>query len=91
MAKSCKGEKRVPDALKLGLLQVLPNTTDQHVEVAWEDIKQAIFKAADNILGQKPRMVRNGWYEEECKEMVEEQNNARLKMLQRKTRSNIEA
>jgi hypothetical protein len=41
-------------------LQVLPNTEDQHVEAAWEDIKQAICKAADNILGQKPRMVRNG-------------------------------
>ena len=73
------------------LLQILPNTKDQHVEAVWEDIKQAICKAADNILGQKPRTVRNGWYDEECKEMLEEQNNARLKMLQRKTRSNIEA
>jgi hypothetical protein len=39
----------------------------------------------DNVLGQKPRMVRIGWYDEECKEMLEGQNNARLKMLQRKT------
>jgi hypothetical protein len=36
-------------------------------------------------------MVRNDWYDEECKEMLEEQNNARLKMLQRKTRINNEA
>jgi hypothetical protein len=36
-------------------------------------------------------MVRNGWFDEECKEMFEEQDNARLKMLQRKTRNNIEA
>ena len=36
-------------------------------------------------------MVRNGWYDEDCKEVLEEQNNARQKMLQRKTRSNIEA
>jgi hypothetical protein len=64
---------------------------DQHVEAAWEYIKQAICNAADNTLGQQPRMVRNGWYDEECKEMLEEQNSARLKMLQRKTRSNIEA
>jgi hypothetical protein len=64
---------------------------DQHVEAAWEDIKQAICKAADNILGQKPRTVRNGWYDEKCKEILEEQNNACLKMLQRKTQSNIEA
>jgi hypothetical protein len=36
-------------------------------------------------------MVRNSWYDEECTEMLEEQNNACLKMLQRKTQSNIEA
>ena len=35
-------------------------------------------------------MVRNGWYDEECKEVLE-QNKAQLKMLQGKTRSNIEA
>ena len=45
----------------------------------------------EKILGQRSRMVRNGWYDEECKEVLEEQNNARLKMLQRKTQSNIEA
>jgi len=50
-----------------------------------------IRKAADKILGQRSRMVRNGWYDEECKEVLEEQNNARLKMLQRKMRSNTEA
>jgi hypothetical protein len=69
------------------LLQILLNTEDQQVGAAWEDIKQVICKAADNILEQKPRMVQNGWYDEECKEMLEEQNNARLKMLQRKTRN----
>jgi len=73
------------------LLQILPNTEDQHVEDAWEDIKQVICKAADNSLGQKSRMVRNGWYDEECSEILEKQNKARLKMLQRKTQSNIEA
>ena len=67
------------------LLQILPSTEDQQVGAAWEDIKQVICKVADNILGQKPIMVRNGWYDEECKEMLEEQNNVRLKMLQRKT------
>jgi len=52
------------------LLQVLPNTEDQHVEAAWEDIKQAICKAADNILGQKPRTVRNGWYEKNVRKCL---------------------
>jgi uncharacterized protein len=52
------------------ILQTLPNTEDQHVEAAWEDIKQTISKAADNILGQKPRMERYGWCDEECKEIL---------------------
>jgi len=73
------------------LLEILPNTEDQHVEATWEDIKQVICKAAEQILGQRSRMVRNGWHDEECKEMFEEQNKARLKMLQRKMRSNTEA
>jgi hypothetical protein len=73
------------------LLQILPNIEDQHVEAIWEDIKEAICETADNILGQKPRMVRNGWYHEECQERLEDKKTARLKMLQRKTRSNIEA
>jgi len=73
------------------LLQILPNTEDQHLEATWEDIKQVICKAADKSLGQRSRMVGNGWYDEECKEILEEQNKTRLKMLQRKTRSNTEA
>jgi hypothetical protein len=52
------------------LLQVLPNIEDQYVEASWEDIKQTICVAADNTIGQKPRIVRNGWYDEECKEML---------------------
>jgi len=32
------------------LLQTLPNTEDQQAGAAWEDIKQVICKAADNIL-----------------------------------------
>jgi hypothetical protein len=67
------------------LLQTLPNTEDQQAGATWEDVKQVICKAADNIFRQKSRMVRNGWYDEECKEILEEQNNVRLKMLQRKT------
>ena len=61
------------------------------MEDTWKDIKQVIHIAAENTIGQKPRKIRNGWYDEECKEMLEKQNNARLKMLQRKTRSNIDS
>jgi len=58
------------------LLQIQPNIEDQHVQAIWEDIKQVICKAADKILGRRSRMVRNGWCDEECKEVLEEQNKA---------------
>ena len=52
------------------LLQTLPNSENQHVEAAWKNIKQTICQAVDNILGLKTRKVRNGWYDEECKEIL---------------------
>ncbi|GFG38233.1 hypothetical protein Cfor_03829 [Coptotermes formosanus] len=73
------------------LLQTLPNPENQHMEAAWKNIKQAVCKAAGNILGHSIKKVRNGWCDEECKEILKAQNKARLKMLQRKTRSNTEA
>jgi hypothetical protein len=67
------------------LLQTLPNLENQQVEAAWKNIKQAVCKAVDDILGYSTKKVRNGWYDEECMEILEVQNIARLKMLQRKT------
>jgi hypothetical protein len=54
------------------------------VETAWENIKQAICKVGENTLGCNAKKVRNGWYDEECKEVLEVQNCACLNMLQRK-------
>jgi hypothetical protein len=53
------------------------------VKTAWENIKQAICKAAENTLGHNVKKVRNGWYDEVCKEALEVQNCARLNMLPR--------
>jgi hypothetical protein len=55
-----------------------------------ENTKQAICKAAENTSGHNVKKVRNGLYDEECKEVLEVQNCARLNMLQRKRRGNIQ-
>jgi hypothetical protein len=39
------------------------------METAWENIKQATCKAAENTLGYNVKKVRNGWYVEKCKEV----------------------
>jgi hypothetical protein len=66
------------------LLETLPDAESQNVETAWENIKQAICKVGENTLGCNAKKVRNGWYDEECKEELEVQNYACLNMLQRK-------
>jgi len=72
------------------LLETLPGAENQNVDTAWENIKQAICKVAENTLGYNIKKVRNGWYDEECKELLEVQNCARLNMLWRKMRGNIQ-
>jgi hypothetical protein len=55
------------------------------VEAAWKNIKQAVCKAQDNILGHGIiKNVRNGWYDEECKEILAVQNTEHLKMFKGK-------
>jgi hypothetical protein len=72
------------------ILETLPDAENQNVETAWENIKQAICKAAENILGYNVKKIRNGWYDEECKEVLEVQNCACLNILWRKMRGNIQ-
>ena len=39
-------------------LQLLPNINQQQVEDTWKDIKQVIYTAAENTLGQKEKRIR---------------------------------
>jgi hypothetical protein len=80
-AQECKNE--VED-----LLETLPNAENQNVETARENTKQVICKAAENTLGYNVKKVRNGWYDEERKEVFEIQNCVYLNMLQRKIQGN---
>jgi hypothetical protein len=54
-------------------------------------IKQLICKAAENTLQFYPKRIRNEWFDDECKDALEVCNTARMKMLQRETRANIQA
>jgi hypothetical protein len=54
-------------------------------------IKQLICKAAENALGFYPKRIRNEWFDGKCKDALEVRIIARMKMLQRETRANIQA
>jgi hypothetical protein len=47
------------------LLKTSPDAENQNVETAWENIKQAICKLAENTLGYNVKKVKNGCYDEE--------------------------
>jgi hypothetical protein len=71
-------------------LQTPSNIEDQTLEIIWKHIKQSINKASEKILGYYTKKKRNEWYDEEYRTVLEIRNAARMKMLQRKTRTNIQ-
>jgi hypothetical protein len=60
------------------------------IEERWKIIKKIIKDNAKVVLGFRQNIVRNEWFDEKCKEKLQDKNNARIKMLQVKTRSSVE-
>jgi hypothetical protein len=54
-------------------------------------VKQSICDAVKNALGIYPKGITIGWFDDECKDVLEARNTAHMKMLQRETRTNIQA
>jgi hypothetical protein len=77
-------QKTLKTKLEAPTAEPTENETEQ-VEQQWNTIKQAVIEAAIDTIGEEER-TRNGWYDEECREAVRENNEDRLRMLQRTTR-----
>jgi Reverse transcriptase (RNA-dependent DNA polymerase) len=60
------------------------------LEDGWRDIRTAIGSTALAALGTSAPNRRNDWFDGECKQLVEEKNAARARMLQHRTRANVE-
>jgi len=58
-----------------------------NVEECWTKIKMSIKTNAEEVLGERKNQIRNEWFDDECRQKLEERNKARLKMLQRVTRA----
>jgi hypothetical protein len=48
-------------------------------------IKTAITETASEIFQLQGKPVRNEWWDDECRQAIQEKNNARIKALQSKT------
>lgn len=60
------------------------------IESTWTNLKNTIIEAANETVGIQTTKKRNDWYDDECKQKIEERNKARMKMLNRKTRAAVE-
>ncbi|KAG8234587.1 hypothetical protein J437_LFUL013849 [Ladona fulva] len=66
------------------------NWKRESVEGKWNIINNVLQETADEVLGVKDREKRQGWFNEECREIIKKSNEARRKMTERKTRTNVE-
>jgi len=57
----------------------------------WVHIKQTIIEAAEESIETQTVSTRNGWWDEECKQIMTQKNEARKKYFQSKTRACREA
>jgi endonuclease/exonuclease/phosphatase family metal-dependent hydrolase len=60
------------------------------LEDCWNTVKTAINSVAENVLGHVERSRRNEWFDEECQQVLDEKNAARVLMLRQATRQNVD-
>ncbi|PSN53898.1 hypothetical protein C0J52_02449 [Blattella germanica] len=58
---------------------------DNDVEIKWKQIKEEIQEVAGKVIGNREHR-RKEWFDEECREILDKRNEAKQKMLNRKTR-----
>lgn len=63
------------------------NKESSNINEEWDRIKLAVTKAAEEVVGFKQTNQRAGWFDSECKKIIEDRNRTRMTMLQRETRN----
>ncbi|XP_072389409.1 uncharacterized protein [Diabrotica undecimpunctata] len=56
----------------------------------WEFMKTTLKETAEEVLCEVPKRQRNNWFDKECQRVTKEKIDAYLKMINRRTRSNVE-
>ena len=63
------------------------NKENSNINEQWDRIKVALTKAAEEVVGFKQINQRAGWFDSECRKIIEERNRTRMTMLRRETRN----
>uniref|UniRef100_A0A8D8XZ49 Craniofacial development protein 2 n=1 Tax=Cacopsylla melanoneura TaxID=428564 RepID=A0A8D8XZ49_9HEMI len=70
--------------------EMINSQNSDDVNDMWNTAKSIITEAAEEQIGRMERKRNEEWYDEECKQLIEEKNMARKRMLERNTRNNRE-
>jgi acyl-homoserine lactone acylase PvdQ len=62
----------------------------QDIEKEWAHIKQTIIESANESIQTQNTPLRNEWWDEECKQIMTQKNEAQTKYLQATTRARQE-
>ena len=65
-------------------------TEPEDINEDWKNLQMLITESAEKTIKKQEKPMRNEWWDEECRQIIREKNEARKKMLQRNTRSNQE-
>jgi hypothetical protein len=69
-------------------LQEIGEETD--INQDWQNLKQMILEAASEFKLSKDSKNATHWWDDECKRVIQEKNEARKKCLIRRTRRNLD-
>ena len=62
----------------------------QDIEEEWTNVKKTIIESANEVIQTQNTFNRNEWWDESCKPIMTQKNEARRKYLQAKTRASCE-
>ena len=72
--------------------RIITDLDDYHretnINIMWEKLKSCVEVAATEVIGRGV-IVKNEWFDDECRNARDEKNTSRLKMLTRATRTTI--
>jgi len=70
--------------------RLIGKEAQQDIEGEWAQIKEAIIESANEVIQTQATSNRNEWWDESCKLMMLQKNEARKKYLEVKTRATRE-
>ncbi|PSN55769.1 hypothetical protein C0J52_02490 [Blattella germanica] len=73
-----------------GIVVYIGHYEEEANEKHWTILKQTIHTTADEILGEKAKTIRIGWYDKECEEATKKKNLAYKEMIQKHHTRNLE-